>query len=34
VKPRPWSRFEICKCDSGGFAIKRRGCTGPIIDRL
>ena len=28
------SLFEICKCDSGGFAIKRKGCSGPIIDRL
>lgn len=33
VKPQPWSRFEICKCKSGGFAIKRYG-TGKIIERL
>jgi len=28
------SRFDLCKCDSGGFAIKVRGCSGPIIFRL
>ena len=26
--------FEICKCKSGGFAVKRKGCQGPIIYRL
>lgn len=26
--------FEICKCKSGGFAVKRYGCQGPIIYRL
>jgi RHS repeat-associated protein len=28
------SHFDICKCDSGGFAVKRLGCQGPIIERL
>ena len=28
------SLFEICKCKSGGFAVKRKGCQGPIIFRL
>jgi hypothetical protein len=28
------SLFEICKCKSGGFAVKRKGCKGPIIFRL
>ncbi len=28
------SLFEICKCRSGGFAVKRKGCQGPIIYRL
>ena len=28
------SLFEICKCKSGGFAVKRKGCQGPIIYRL
>jgi RHS repeat-associated protein len=28
------SRYEICKCASGGFALKLRKCRGPIIERL
>lgn len=28
------SLYEICKCKSGGFAVKRKGCQGPIIYRL
>jgi RHS repeat-associated protein len=28
------SLFEICKCKSGGFAVKRKACQGPIIYRL
>jgi RHS repeat-associated protein len=28
------SLFELCKCKSGGFAVKRKGCQGPIIFRL
>jgi hypothetical protein len=28
------SLYDICKCDSGGFAIKRLGCKGPIVERL
>jgi RHS repeat-associated protein len=28
------SLFEICKCKSGGFAIKRKGCVGPVIEYL
>src|SRR5262249_30946062 len=31
---KPVSRFEICKCESGGFAIKLIGCQGPIIERI
>jgi RHS repeat-associated protein len=34
VKPEPWSRYEICKCDSGGFAVKLKGCVGPILERV
>jgi RHS repeat-associated protein len=28
------SLSEICKCKSGGFAVKRKDCQGPIIYRL
>jgi hypothetical protein len=28
------SRYEICKCDSGGFAIKLKGCRGDIVEML
>lgn len=28
------SKFDICVCDSGGFAVKRLGCQGPIVERL
>jgi RHS repeat-associated protein len=27
-------RHDICKCDSGGFAVKKLGCQGPIVERL
>lgn len=33
-KPKPHSRYEICKCDSGGFAVKLKNCQGDIIYRL